>query len=166
MASITRHFGILGAGCLYLLLTVTVCLAEQATKITEEKILSLLTSMDEAAIRQDVKALIAHMAPNVTIQLEIPGPGGKQTFRFNIKEYETHLKESFAQASDYKYKRTETNIEIAKDGQTARVTDTVLETVSIGGQTIRSETRETAMLELQNGKLLITALDGIVVSMK
>ena len=166
MASMTRHLGILGASCICLLLTVTVSSAEQASKITKEKILNLLKSIDEAAIKKDAKTIMAHMAPNAVIKMEMPGPEGKQIFRWNTKEYETNLKQSYAEVSDYQYKRVNTKIEIAKDGRTARVTDTVLETVSVGGQTIHSETKETALLEWQNGKLLITTLDAVVVSMQ
>jgi hypothetical protein len=164
--SIKRYFGILGVSFVYLLLALPPSLAQQESKITEAKILDLLKSMDEAAIKKDVKAIVAHMAPNAIIKLEMLGPQGKQTLRLNIKEYEAYLKQGYAATSNFNYKRTNTKIKISTDGRTARVTDTVLETMSMGGKTISGETKETALLELRNGKLFITAIDGVIVSMK
>ncbi|MGH7480300.1 MAG: hypothetical protein ACREJ8_12050, partial [Candidatus Methylomirabilales bacterium] len=58
---------------------------------------------------------------------------------------------------DYEYKKT--NVKITLSGPArAVVTATVSETVTVQGQTIRSTSTETAVIELVGGKPMITSV--------
>ena len=75
----------------------------------------------------------------------------------NKSSYIESLRQGWAVATGYEYKRT--NVKITLSGPAkAIVTATVSETVTIQGQTICSTSTETAVIELVAGKPMITSV--------
>jgi ketosteroid isomerase-like protein len=136
------------------------------TKITEEKVRAILKSMETAIIEGDVKGVTAHMAGDVVVKIHIPGPEGKEVITMDLKEYERHFEEGMKAAIDYSYLRKDLQIDIAPEGDTARVTSTVLESMTINNQVIKSITEETLVLELRRGRILITSAEGVILSLE
>lgn len=136
------------------------------TKMTEEKVRAILSSMETAIKQGDVKGVTAHMAGDVVVRIHIPGPEGKEVLTMNLEQYERNFEEGLKAASDYSYFRKDLQIDIAPEGDAARVTSTVLETTTINGQVIKSITEETLVLELRRGRILITSAEGVILSLE
>jgi ketosteroid isomerase-like protein len=130
-----------------------------ADVLTTERVEALLDAIDQASETRDVDALLMHMADNAEIHLKMPASEGGDT-RMSKKEYAAMTRMTFAMASDYSYRREDTHIDIAADGQSATVTDTTIERVVIMGQTINARAREEATIELIDGKPMIVRLVG------
>lgn len=148
------------AGCVAALMLTTQA-AGQA-QITESRVKALLDTLDRAARSLDTTALIAHFSDDIVITLEAPGPEGPQRFRWNKQEYAKQLDEGYEDIEDYRFERTDTSIRIAPDGRTARVETRMTETIRMRGQRIFAVTRDKAQMELRDGRLVITRLDGVI----
>lgn len=131
-------------------------------RITEPQVTALLETLDHAARSSNTEALIIHFSDDCIITLEIPGPEGAHRFRWNKEEYARELDEGYKETEDYAVERTETAIRIAPDGLSATVTATVTETMRARHRIIRAVSREVARLELREGRLVVTRLDGVV----
>jgi hypothetical protein len=134
-------------------------------KITEREILAILKSIDRAILEKDVKGITAHMASDIVVRLSIPGPEGPQILTMSREEYESNLEEGFRAATDYKYMRKDTRIDISSGGEAARVTSKVLETMARNGRIIRSATEEKSVFELRSERILITSIDAVILSL-
>jgi hypothetical protein len=84
----------------------------------------------------------------------------------DLEQYERHFEEGMKAAIDYSYLRKDLQIDIAPGGDTARVTSTVLESMTINNQVIKSITEETLVLELRRGRILITMAEGVILSLE
>lgn len=131
-------------------------------RITEPQAQALLEALDRAAASQNTDALMAHFSDDCIITLEIPGPDGAHRFRWSKEEYATQLEEGYEETEAYTVERTDTTIQIAPDGQSARVTATVTEAIRTQTHLIHAVTKDEARLELRDGKLVVTRLDGVV----
>lgn len=138
----------------------------RATKITEEKILAIINSADAAITRGDVKGMTEHMASDIVVTVHIPGPEGTQVITMNLRQYEQFFEETMKAVTDYIYTRKDTQIVIAPGGDTATVKSTVLERTTIDGRVITSITEETAVFELRQGRILVTSLEGVILSLE
>jgi len=128
-----------------------------ADMLTTERVEALLDAIDQASEARDVDALLTHMAAKLDVQMKMPASEGGD-MRMSRKEYAAMTRITFAMASDYSYRREDTHIDIAADGQSATVTDTTIERVVIMGQTVNSKAREEATIELIDGKPMIVRL--------
>ncbi len=89
------------------------------------------------------------------------GLHGRQLLTLNREEYMASLKESFSELTQYEYHRTETKIDTAPDGKSARATGKIFETMTVEDRIINSVTQHTAVFEVRSGELLITSLDTL-----
>jgi hypothetical protein len=126
--------------------------------ITRGEINAMLVAVDKAANRRDVAGVCAPLAPNVVIKLTIQGQG---SYTWNRAQYKSYMEQSFRAAQKYQYKRSNTKISIAPDGQSARLTATIHETVQVNSMTVRGITNETSTLRVQGGRTVITAINGV-----
>jgi ketosteroid isomerase-like protein len=161
-----RHRHAIRFFLLFLLLPLADASPADTGDITDDRIRSIISSVDTATRQRNVDGIVIHFAPDCVITLNIPGPTGRQIIRMNVQEYRTNLQQGFSAATEYTYHREELKIEIAPGGKRARVTDQVVEVITINRQTIKSVTQETAIFELRAGKILITSLEGVVLSME
>ncbi|MEW6323867.1 MAG: nuclear transport factor 2 family protein [Nitrospirota bacterium] len=150
----------IAAGLAGLLLTAPAASAQ--SPITEPQVQALLQTLDQAAQSLDTDALMTHFADDAVVTLVVPGPDGHQTFRWDKEEYARQLDEGYQEIEEYRFERTDTAIQIAPDGRSARVTATMTETIRMRGQRIYAVTQDDARLELRQGRLMVTRLDGVV----
>ncbi len=132
-------------------------------RITEPQVEALLEALDQAARSLKTDALMAHFADDAVITLEVPTADGQRRLRWSKTEYAKELDEGYKDAMDYAFERTETAIRIAPDGLSATVTATMIETLRTRDRLIRAVSRDEARLELRDGKLLVTRLDGVII---
>lgn len=130
----------------------------QAKVLTPAAINAILVSVDQAANRMDVEAISAPLAANFSGKIDLQGMG---SYTFNRAQYKSHLLEGFKVMKNYRYKRSNTKISITKDGQSARVTATIQETMEINGMPLRGQTQETSTFKILGNRIQITSIHGV-----
>lgn len=131
-------------------------------KITEQKILAILKSMDAETIRGNVKGITAYMAGDVIVRVDIPGPEGRQILTMTRDQYEHYVEEGISATTEYDYARKDTQIEISPEGDVARVTSLVLERAVMNGSVIKTTAKETSIFEVRQGRIVITSIDAVI----
>lgn len=132
----------------------------EAQGITEKAVKELMQKMDRATAGKDANSVDRMLSENVAITVRISAGGNTQTTRMNKAEYMANLRNAWAAASNYSYRRN--NESIAISGNTATVSADVTESMTVSGHTIRTQTRETATIELVDGMAKITKITGNV----
>ena len=151
---------------LFFTIPTTPAFATPKSTIDQEQVIALFKILDDASREMDVQPTLDHLAKDVEITIAINNPGGKKSLHFNRKEYEEYLKQGLAIVTGYLIEHTDRRITIAKDGQSAEVTEMVLEKSTVGGKRITCKARQTVSLVLQNGGLMIKHLDAEVFSIQ
>jgi hypothetical protein len=113
--------------------------------------------VDYAISRRDASGLARFLSDTLTVIANVRASGQDQKLTMNKSNYIDSLKEGWAVATDYQYKRTNTKVTLSGPAK-AVVTATISETVTVQGQTIRSTSTETAVIELVGGKPMITSV--------
>lgn len=131
--------------------------ATKARSITKNEIVALLNRIDKASNNKDVDALCAQMAPNLVAKLTIEG---QPPLTLNLAQYKAAAAQGFAAVQNYKYTRTATQINIAPNGQSARVAATVQEQMTVNGTPMRGMSKQTTTVRLQGGRVLITSINA------
>jgi ketosteroid isomerase-like protein len=132
-------------------------------RITERQVRDLVEKATRAANARDVPAIMHTLADDAKVVLDFRGPGGKrQRLRMNRDQYETHAREGMRQLDKYSYKREKVDIAIAPDGQTATVKSQIREVAEYQGSTVVAAMDETTTLALREGRLLVTAVHGVM----
>jgi ketosteroid isomerase-like protein len=132
-------------------------------RITERQVRDLVDKATRAANARDVPAIMHTLADDAKVVLDFRGPGGKrQRLRMNRDQYETHAREGMRQLDKYSYKREKVDIAIAPDGQTATVKSQIREVAEYHGSSVVAAIDETTTLALREGKLLVTAVHGVM----
>ena len=132
-------------------------------RITERQVRDLVEKATRAASSRDVPAIMYTLADDAKVVLDFRGPGGKrQRLRMNRDQYEAHAREGMRQLDKYSYKREKVDIAIAPDGQTATVKSQIREVAEYQGSTVVAAIDETATLALREGRLLVTAVHGVM----
>jgi hypothetical protein len=98
------------------------------------------------------------MAANAVIRLSIHNYG---EFNWNRAQYKAYAEQTLRMVQNYQYKRSSTRITIAPNGQSARVTATVQETMQMNGIRVRGVTNEAVIFQIQGGRAVITSLTGV-----
>jgi hypothetical protein len=135
--------------------------AKSATKakvITRSEIVAMLKRSDQASNDKDVDALCAQMAPDFVANITIEG---QPPLTLNLAQYRAVTAQGFAATRNYKYTRTATRVNIAADGQSARVTATVQEQMTLNGTPLRGISRQTTILRIRGGRVLATSITGV-----
>jgi ketosteroid isomerase-like protein len=161
MAASIRTFALVGA--LALALLPALASAQSATRITEPQVRALVERVTAAANRRDVQAVVQTMADDAVVTIDFRGPDGKrQRMKMNRAQYETHSVNAMRTFQKYSYKRETSEINIAPDGQTATVKGRAREVAELQGNTMVAATEDTTTLALRDGRLLVTAIHGVM----
>jgi ketosteroid isomerase-like protein len=132
-------------------------------RITERQVRDLVEKATRAANARDVPAIMQTLADDARVVLDFRGPGGKrQRLRMSRDQYQAHAREGLRQMDKYSYRRDKVDIAIAADGQTATVKSQVREVAEHRGSTMVAAMDETTTLALRDGKLLVTAVHGVM----
>ena len=129
-----------------------------ATGLTEEAVKQLILRVDNAINEKNAKAIEAELSKNVSITINIDVNGQKQVMKPSKHEYVSMLEQAWEQYSNYKYNRSNMVIKITSNK--AVVTADVSESMTAQGQNISGSSKEEVIIELIEGKPLITAVTG------
>lgn len=132
-----------------------------SSKISEQEVQSVIQAVDKAANDRSVKGILTHMADDVVVKLILTDGSQNKLYSLNRAQYAMLLEEGFKVAKEYEYGRKDTTISIAPDGKSAEVSSQTIETLTFPDGSQRSEAEETAILELRNGKVVITSVKAV-----
>jgi hypothetical protein len=141
---------------LWLVLFLAPCVSF-AQQLDEQTVLKLVSEVDHVISKKDASALARFLSDNLTVVADVHASGQAQKLTMNKATYIESLRQAWAVGSDYEYKRTNTRITLSGPAK-AVVTATIFETVTVQGQTIRSTSTETAVIELVGGTPMITSV--------
>jgi hypothetical protein len=129
--------------------------------ITESDVLALVNAVDTASRKGNIPGMIAPLARDVKIKLSVTAPGSDQEHVVNLTkaQYASHTRQTMRRRLAYHLERKNTRIKIYDDNKTAMVSGDIYETLTIRQGTLRAVSSEVAILNLRNGKLLVTSID-------
>jgi hypothetical protein len=129
-----------------------------AEVLTREDVMSFVTDMERATSRKDVTGVSDALSDDVIIVLNIDTRGQKQILQPSKREYVAMLEKSWSVVENYKYSRS--NLEIDFKGHKAIVTADITESMTIKGRRISSESHEVVTIEMINARPLATKVVG------
>ncbi|HVK56022.1 MAG TPA: nuclear transport factor 2 family protein [Burkholderiales bacterium] len=125
-----------------------------AQEITEASAKEFLRKVDKAIASKDAAAFEKYISENADISGTITTSGQTQSFKFNKAQYMAALRDTWTQASNYTYRRS--NEKIVLSGAKATVTADVAESMVLQGQHVSAKSKEVGTLEKVNGVLMFT----------
>lgn len=128
---------------------------------TEAEVRALLDRADQAIAARDIDALATTLSEDAQISGAMSAENVLiDRFRFDKPTYLAALRDSWTQATDYTYRRT--NERIVVSGAAATVTADVFESATVAGGVLRTRTRETTTVERRHGAAVMTRIDAEV----
>jgi hypothetical protein len=134
----------------------------QYTSIGESDVTEIMKEVETATLKKDIQGVIRHMSPAVLITLSMETSSGSRKKFMSREQYEEELKTLFSRASYHDYKHENDRITISDDRKSATIETDVIEVIVIEGQKIRTTTHEKAVMEIENGRLLVKRLDAVI----
>ncbi|MFZ5906337.1 MAG: hypothetical protein ACOYVJ_02865 [Nitrospirota bacterium] len=132
------------------------------TTITENDIRTMMQEVEAATLGKDLDGIMKHLAPFVVITVSMETPYGLQRIQMTRDQYREELKKTFAGLSHYEYEHDNDQITVAPDGRTAITETVVTEVLVVDGQESRTTTREKVYLEIVDGEILVSRIDGTI----
>lgn len=129
-----------------------------AADISEKDVKSVMSKVDNAITTLNVKEVANALSDNVTITMNISVQGKTQVMKPSKSEYIAMLQQGWSMYKDYKYNRS--NVKINIKGSKAYVSADVSESMTVQGKTISGNSKEKMIVEVINGKTLITSVTG------
>ena len=126
--------------------------------ITEEQVQNTLKSLDDALLSKDTKAVEGLLSEDFSIRVVTPGLNRPRIDYLDRHDYVRNLKISFRSCTPLSFEREGVSVEITDNGKSAKATYKLHKKEKKSGQLKRSLTQDTAVLELQAGRLIITSL--------
>lgn len=134
--------------------------ALQAGQLNQAAVSSMLTQLDKSIQAKDANAVANLMSENIQITINVTSQGKTQIISVGKNEYIGMLSQGWTMAEEYSYKRENVNIKIIDQGKKAHVTADVIETVTIQGQKHSGKSKEDVLVEMIDGKPMITRITG------
>ncbi|HSX89418.1 MAG TPA: hypothetical protein VLG17_15685 [Pseudomonas sp.] len=136
-------------------------LAQAADRLTEENIGAMYAQLIAAAQDKNVEGVLEHMSDEVRIRIQAPSAMGGD-MEMDKRQYRELLTQGWDGVDDYRLEVEIQQIDITADGQSASVRDLTRETLRIQGSEVEASTLETATLQLLDGKVKFSRIDGII----
>lgn len=126
---------------------------------TEAEVRAVLERVDRAIQTRDLDAVASAVAENAQVSGTLStGTTVVDRYCFDKREYLALLRDGWAQASDYTYRRA--NQQIVVSGEVATATADVFESSTVPGGVLRMQTRETVTFERIDGLVVATRIVG------
>jgi hypothetical protein len=136
------------------------------TMITEKDVMAIMNEVERATLAKDLDGVIKHLAPFVVINVSMTSPESTfvpQWVQLSRDQYKEELKKTFPKLTRHEYRRENDMITISDDKRSALAETDVIEVLGIDGKETRTTTHEKTVLEIIDGKLLVTQLDAVIV---
>lgn len=139
------------------LCTLTVSAADQ---ISKADVVYVMEKTDIAAQKRDAKAISKYLGDNFAKYIELPMEKWDSAFRIDKDKYLSMINAGWKFSETYSYERTDTVIHIAADGLSADSNSTITEVIMVDDRKMVSKVREYAHYELEDGRTVITSIEG------
>jgi phosphotransferase system IIA component len=135
--------------------------AQAAERITPDHIRQVIAETDAAAKQRDVQGIGEHLGEKFSKGVEVSSGVMIESVQIDKQQYLQMIAEGWGTVDEYSYDREDTVITIAPDGLSGESNSTITETVVVNGEKMVSKVREYARYELENGKPVIVAIEGL-----
>lgn len=136
--------------------------AQAEVRLTPETIDLLLNGLDDARRRKDVEGILRHIAHDAIITIHMKQGSQQQMTTLTREEYRTTLNMGFAFPSANDYTRVSTNVTLAPDERSAKVSFKSTETLLQASREIKVEGEETLVFRIRGDKPTIISLEQVV----
>ena len=131
-----------------------------ADRITAEQIQQVMDITDAAAMNRDTSGIGAHLGSSFEKTIEFPYDKWMAKVKINKQEYLTLIDDGWKTIEKYYYQRADTEIHIMPDGLSGLSYSTLTEHAVQDGKEMISKFREYATYELEDGRPVITKING------
>jgi hypothetical protein len=120
--------------------------AQAAERITPDHIRQVIAETDAAAKQRDVQGIGEHLGEKFSKGVEVSSGVMIESVQIDKQQYLQMIAEGWGTVDEYSYDREDT---------------VITETVVVNGEKMVSKVREYARYELENGKPVIVAIEGL-----
>ncbi len=131
-----------------------------ADRISKDDVESVIAKTDIASKQRNASGIEKYLGQDFAKYIELPMEKWDSAFRLNRDKYISLIKEGWKYSKTYNYERTDTVINVASDGLSADSNSTITEVIEIDGKKMISKVREYAHYELEDGRAVITSIEG------
>lgn len=136
------------------------------TTLEAQTITAQLQALDLARNNGDNEEIAEHLSHDAIIEgsLHLPPPHTDRIYAFDRTQYQATIRDTYAQAQEYRFRREISEVSVAGDGKSALVASHTVEHITLSGQTTTVNGQETLWFTLRDGRSLITKIhaDGNV----
>lgn len=136
--------------------------AKPEIRLSREAIDLLLDSLDQAKRRKDADGILRHIAHDAIITIHMKQGSQQQMTTLTREEYRTTLNMGFAFPSANDYTRVSTNVTLAPDERSAKVSFKSTETLRQERRELKVEGEETLIFRIRDDKPMIISLEQVV----
>jgi hypothetical protein len=129
-------------------------------RITAIQIQQVIDKTDAAAMKRDTAGIGSHLSDTFQKIIEFPHDKWMARVKINKQEYLALIDAGWETIEEYDYQRTDTEIHVMPDGLSGLSYSTVTEHVIQDGKEMTSKFREYATYELEDGRPVITQVNG------
>lgn len=129
-----------------------------AGSISEQDVKDLMARADRAIATKNADELAGLLSNSARINLAISQNGSVQKMNLDKPGYMNLVKRAWSAIEDYRYERS--NVKISINGNTATVTNDAHESMKVQGQRLSSDSKETTVLVVEQGKLMVSRVDA------
>jgi hypothetical protein len=135
--------------------------AQAADPITREHIQQVVDMSDVATMNRDTAGIGEYLSETFERVIEfIYDDKFIAKVRLDKKKYLGMIDEGWPTLEEYQYQREDTVIQVMPDGSSGQSYSTITETLSLDGTRMVSKFREHSLYALENGKPVITQING------
>lgn len=146
---------------LLVLLLLFAPLTQASERLSEDAVYELYAQMHRAVERMDSQAVMALMSADVQVHILAPADMGGE-IRLSRDEYRELLVQGWDGVESYRLEVDIKDIEIADDGQSARIDSLNREAMDILGNTLVTNIEQRATLRLNQGQALFSHIQAVV----
>lgn len=143
------------------LLLLSAPLLQAAERLSEETVRQAYTQMQDAVAAQDVEAVLALMSADLQVQIQAPADMGGE-LHLGRDEYRELLVQGWDGVENYRLEVEIQQIEIAADGQSARIDSLNREAMDILGNTLVMNIEQRATLQLSQQGPLFSHIQAVI----
>jgi hypothetical protein len=134
----------------------------QYSSIAENDVVAIMNEVERAITAKDTERVIEHMAPFVVIDVTMNSADGPQRVQMSRDQYREELNKVFSKLTHYEYRRENDRISISDDNRRALAESDIFESFVMNGKETRMTTHEKTVMEIIDGKLLVTHVDAVI----
>ena len=129
-------------------------------QITTDQIRKIITETDAAAEHRDVSGIGKYLSDRFLKNIQVPAEKWLASVKIDKDQYLAMIAQGWDTVDEYSYERENTVIIIAPDGSSGESHSTLTQTVIINGKKTVSKIKEYAHYELEDGRPMITTIEG------